>query len=310
MKECHPGDINPASAKLADAQLVLARSYQTSSWMRLVQAVQLADAIWRDDIDRVRDLVTGNPRLIHEDVLIRRDSNWSPPMTYAANLGRDRIIRMLHGLGATDLESAAGRAALQGKIETARMLYDMAGRPPIREGALGGPAYTLSAQGTALLISLGARVCDDYGRRRAPVDVVLETDARNPTAKHSILEMYAQHGLELPDTPTMALHRGRIDLLEEHLQHDDRNWPLSAQRVDKEARRRCGDQQGDRHRDSNGDGGRQPETTRADGQDWCEPQAQRSKDPPPDDHVSSWRGAGRAHASRGVIADRSEARSG
>lgn len=115
MKECHPGDINPASAKLADAQLVLARSYQTSSWMRLVQAVQLADAIWRDDIDRVRDLVTGKPRLIHEDVLIMRDSNWSPPMTYAANLGRDRIIRMLHGLGATDLESAAGRAALQGR---------------------------------------------------------------------------------------------------------------------------------------------------------------------------------------------------
>jgi hypothetical protein len=32
--------------------------------------------------------------------------------------------------------------------------------------------------------------------------------------------MYAQHGLELPDTPTMALHRGRIDLLEEHLRRD------------------------------------------------------------------------------------------
>jgi hypothetical protein len=32
--------------------------------------------------------------------------------------------------------------------------------------------------------------------------------------------MYVQHGIELPDTPTMALHRGRIDLLEKHLRRD------------------------------------------------------------------------------------------
>jgi hypothetical protein len=38
----------------------------------------------------------------------------------------------------------------------------------------------------------------------------------------SILELYVQHGLELPDTPTMALHRGRLDLLEEHLRRDPR----------------------------------------------------------------------------------------
>jgi ankyrin repeat protein len=52
------------------------------------------------------------------------------------------------------------------------------------------------------------------------VDVVLETDSRKPTEKHKILELYVQYGLELPDTPTMALHRGRIDLLEQHLRRD------------------------------------------------------------------------------------------
>ncbi len=216
----HPDPALPSHARLADAQLVLARSYEASSWPRLAQAAQLADAIWRDDLEAVRDLVTSNPRLIHEPVLIRADSNWGPPMTYAANLGRDRIIRMLHELGATDLESAAGRAALQGKVDTAKMVYDMAGRPPIKDGALGGPAYTVSAEGTALLLSLGAAVKDAAGNRLAPVDVVLETDGRNPAAKHAILEMYVEHGLELPDTPTMALHRGRIDLLEAHLRRD------------------------------------------------------------------------------------------
>ena len=218
LNEHHPdpsGD--PPSVKLADAQLALARSYQASSWPRLVQAVTLADAIWRDDLDATRELVTQNPNLIREQVLIRRDSNWGPPMTYAANLGRDRIIRMLHELGATDFESAAGRAALQGKVETAKMLYDMAGRPPLKDSALAGPAYTLSAAGTALLLTLGAR---PHGGQDSPVEVVLQTDSRKPAEKHAILEMYVRHGLELPDTPVMALHRGRIDLLERHLERD------------------------------------------------------------------------------------------
>src|SRR5260370_27845784 len=70
------------------------------------------------------------------------------------------------------------------------------------------------------MLECGARVCAENSMRLAPVDVVLETDSRNPSAKHQILELYVQHGLELPDTPTMALHRGRLDLLEDHLRRD------------------------------------------------------------------------------------------
>ncbi len=217
----HPETIDPASARLADAQLVLARSYQAPSWPRLAQACELIDAIWRDDVDAVKELVTKNPRLIHEEALIRR-GNWGPPLTYAANLGHDRIIKMLHERGATDLPSAIERATLQGKIGTARMLHAMAGSPTPPSDALEGPAYTLSASGTALQLELGARVRDADGRPIAPVHVVLETDSRKPGAKHDILEMYVRHGLELPDTPTMALHRGRIDLLEQHLKRDPR----------------------------------------------------------------------------------------
>ena len=84
LREHHPESIDPSATKLADAQLVLARAYGTSSWTRLVHAVQLADAIWRDDIDSVRTFITRNPELIREQVLIRPDSNWGPPMTYAA----------------------------------------------------------------------------------------------------------------------------------------------------------------------------------------------------------------------------------
>jgi hypothetical protein len=219
LAEYHPRTIEAASAKLADAQLVLARSYGASSWTRLVQSCDLIDAIWRDDLEAVRAIVTANPHLLHESARIRKD-NWGPPLSYAANLGRDRIIVMLRELGAKDLEHAIDRATLQSKIGTARLLHKMLGspRPPI--DSLGGPAYTLSESGTALLFELGARVRDENGRQLAPVDVVLETDGRRPPAKHAILEMYVHHGFELPDTPTMALHRGRIDLLEDHLRRD------------------------------------------------------------------------------------------
>jgi hypothetical protein len=102
------------------------------------------------------------------------------------------------------------------------MLYDMAGRPTLPDDALESPAYTITASGTALVFELGGRAVDESGKRVAPVDILLESDSRHPADKHAILEMYVAHGLELPDTPPMALHRGRIDLLEEHLRRDPR----------------------------------------------------------------------------------------
>jgi hypothetical protein len=219
LQEFHPRPTTPEMVKLADAQLVLARAYQAPSWPRLVRACHLVDAIWQDDVQMVRTLVTKHPALLHEPVLIR-ESNWGPPMSYAANLGRDAIIHALHALGATDHLHAIERAALQGKVGTAHLLHQLAGKPAVPEGALSGSAYTLNVAGTEFALGLGAKVADAEGLRLAPVDVVLETDSRNPTAKHRILELYAEHGLALPDTPVMALHRGRIDLLEQHLRRD------------------------------------------------------------------------------------------
>ena len=215
----HPEQPTPDVAKLADAQLALARSYGLVSWPRLVLACRLTDAIWRDDIDLVRDLVLKHPNLMHEDARGVK-GNWGPPMSYAANLGRDRIIAMLRDLGAADLQSAFDRAALQGRIETARQLYAMGARP--ERDAVMGPAETLHASGLAFLLDLGAPLSDQNGNRLAPVAMMLQTYSRNPTGKHQCLELVANQGIELPDTAPMAVHRGRIDLLEEHLHRDPR----------------------------------------------------------------------------------------
>jgi ankyrin repeat protein len=60
---------------------------------------------------------------------------------------------------------------------------------------------------------------------------MLETYSRSPTGKHACLEIAARHGIELPDTPVMALHRGRLDLLEAHLRAET---DLLARRFDHE----------------------------------------------------------------------------
>jgi len=203
--------------ELKDAQERLARKYGVASWARLVQACRLIDAIWRDDVEEIRQMVEAHPALLHEDARGIK-GNWGPPMSYAANLGRERVIAMLREQGAEDLQFAFDRACLQGELGAARQLFGMGARPA--RDAVMGPAETLSGTGMAFLLDLGAEISDGHGDRHAPVAMILETYGRNPEGKHECLELLAAHGCELPDTPVMAVHRGRIDLLEGHLRRD------------------------------------------------------------------------------------------
>lgn len=214
----HPGGADPAAATLEDAEEALARSYGLASWNRLVLACRMTGAIRRDDAAEVRELVRDHPELLREDARGVR-GNWGPPMSYAANLGRDAIVTMLRGLGAEDLDFAFDRAALQGRIATARLLHGFGARPA--RDAVMGPAESLNAAGMEFLLDLGAEVSDAAGDALAPFAMVLETYARNPEGKHRCLELLAARaGVELPDTPPMAVHRGRIDLLESHRLRD------------------------------------------------------------------------------------------
>lgn len=210
----HPRAVEAATAKLADAQLVLARSYGVPSWPRLKLACDLIEAICEDDVETVVDLVKKHPRLLREDARAV-PSSWGPPMSYAANIGRNRIVRALRELGAEDLQHAYDRACLQERLDTARLLHRMGARPG--PDAVMGPAETQSGGGMAYLLEeAGAEIRDGSGDRLAPVALVLQTYCRNPEGKHRCLELFAEHGITLPDTPPMAVHRGRVDLLERH----------------------------------------------------------------------------------------------
>ena len=218
LQKHHPKALDSAAARLTDAQFALARSYGLSSWPRLVTACRMTDAIWRGDVDAVRQLVRKNPKLLHEAARGVPDSNWGPPMSYAANVGQNDIIAMLRELGATDVQHAFDRACLQGKIETARRLHAMGARP--NPDSIGGTCETLNADGMAFLLELGAEIVDERGDMLAPLALLLTTYSRYPEGKHRCLEMVNQRSIKLPDTPVMAVHRGRIALLERHLERD------------------------------------------------------------------------------------------
>jgi ankyrin repeat protein len=218
LRQHHPEQPDAATVTLVDAQLVLARSYGVPSWPRLVLACQVTDAICHNRVNELRELMLTHPHLISENARGTAGCNWGRPMSYAANLGRTRIIDMLRALGASDLGHAFDRACLQGELDTARQLYAMGARPA--RDAFMGPAESLNAAGMRFLLELGAEISDANGNPLGPIAMVLEGYGRYPQGKHECLELLASNGTALPDTPTMAVHRGRIDLLEAHLRRD------------------------------------------------------------------------------------------
>jgi hypothetical protein len=206
-----------APLKLSGAQMVLARSYGAASWTRLVQACAVADAIWEDEPDRLRDLILKSPKLLDEPVRVQPD-NWGSPMSYAANLGRESMIAMLRGLGATDVQRAFVRACLQGQISAAKKLRGMGAE--VEPGMVMGPCETLNPDGLEFLLESGGKLADANGDPLAPIGLLLQTYTRNPAGKRRCLALAAERGVEFPDTPPMAVHRGRIDLLKELLRRD------------------------------------------------------------------------------------------
>ena len=203
---------DPSLAKLSQAQYVLARRYGVASWNRLVLACQMTDAIWRNDVSAVRELIIKHPSLITEDARGVK-GNWGPPMSYAATVGASEVVELCSQLGAADIQFAFERACLRGNLSTAKLL--IAKGAILNDGIVMGPCETLNGTGLEFLFQNGAKMVDHEGNRLAPVGLVLQTYSRNPQGKHLCLELMRRQGLEIPKTPSMAIHCGRTDWLDE-----------------------------------------------------------------------------------------------
>jgi hypothetical protein len=214
--------ISAAKFLLNDAQLVLAREYGFSNWAQLKERIDantvtglLLEAIQSDDRETVVRLLRANPNLLHVPLW---SGNWGPPMSHAANLGRLEIIKAVAVLGARDHQHAFDRAVLQGKLESARWLHEQGAK--LVPGIVMGACECLNPAGLGFLADLGAPFTDNKGDRLAPLGLALETYGRNPGGKHAVLEIFAQQGYALPDTPMMAFHCGKVDRLTGFLRRD------------------------------------------------------------------------------------------
>src|SRR4051794_17687255 len=211
-REFHPEPIGPAIAALADAQLVLARSYGASSWPQLAAAVKAIDAISRDEFEALREVAAAHPNLARDRD--RPHDAWHAALAYAADAAIRRVMMQLRERGVHSADALLARPDLQPVLDTLRLLGRLGGSPA--GDWVGGSVEVLRGSDFALLAEIGADVRASLGWTA----LTLETYARDPAGKHRILEVMASHGVPLPDSPTMAVHRGRLDLLEEHLRRD------------------------------------------------------------------------------------------
>jgi hypothetical protein len=125
--------------------------------------------------------------------------------------------------------------ALHKWLDTLGVLARMGGRPP--RGVVGGSVELLQGDDFAFMVGIGIEIgapgesSHSEGERdwRGLCAMALETYTRDLAGKHRILDVMADKGVPLPDSPAMAVHRGRVDLLERHLARDANvlNRPLS-----------------------------------------------------------------------------------
>jgi ankyrin repeat protein len=229
-----------AAASLAEAQRAVARQYGFPSWPKLKAHVdslhevgQLKDAIDTNDVERVKALMTRNPALHRAPLGYGKNG----PLTWAAECrvpreapgpARLEMARWMIEHGSDVHQGGDGplmRATLDdSRIAMAELLLEHGadvnalwdGRYPI----LCGPCECLAPRALRWLLEHGAEpdvVSKEYG---SPLAMLVATYSRNAPGKHACLEVFAELGFELPDTAMMALHRGRLDLLEAHLRRD------------------------------------------------------------------------------------------
>src|SRR5262249_43240306 len=228
------------AASLANAQFQLARQYGFASWPKLkahvesLQTVgQLKQAIDSNDLERVKQMMTRNPELHRAPLGYGKNG----PLTWVAECrvpreapgeARLAMARWMIENGSDVHQGGDGplmRAALSDtRIPMMELLVAHGanvnalwnGSYPI----ICAPCETLAPRALKWLLDHGADprvVSEDYG---GPLENLLCTYSRNARGKNACLEVLAGAGFDLPDTPALAFHRGRIDLLAAHLKRD------------------------------------------------------------------------------------------
>ena len=214
----HPDRVNPEAAKLADAQLVIARHYRQKTWPQLLKKVEsnkqfqlLENAFKSRDKKGIRQILN-RYHVLFERLLLRT----------AVLYGDVEMVKYLYELGARDVQDALGQAIYTCSKDIVDFLLSVGGdmEGSDRYGLIGASACELQNIESLKFVL-------NYRNQPIPKRVLSEffmilmgTYVRNPAGKHACIAELINHGLEVDDTPVMAFHQGRTDLLEQHLKRD------------------------------------------------------------------------------------------
>lgn len=227
------------ATSLANAQFQVARQYGFPSWPKLkahvesLQTVgQLKQAIDSNDLERVEALMTRHPELHRAPLGYGQNG----PLTWVAECRVPRVppgetrlamARWMIENGSDVHQGGDGplmRAALDdSRIPMMELLVDhgadvnavWGGHYPI----VLGPCETFAPKALKWLLDRGADL-HAAARYSCPVGMIIGIYSRRPRDKAACLEIVGAADFAFPDTPVMALHRGRLDLLQEHLDRD------------------------------------------------------------------------------------------
>ncbi len=227
------------ATSLAKAQFQVAREYGFASWPKLkahVESLQLAGqlklAIDANDLERVKELMTRHPELHRAPLGYGKNG----PLTWVAECRVPRVppgetrlamARWMIENGSDVHQGGDGplmRAALDdSRIPMMELLVEhgadvnavWGGHYPV----VLGPCETFAPRALKWLLDRGADL-HAAAKYSSPVGMIICIYSRNAEGKHGCLEIVEASGFALPDTPVMALHRGRLDLLQEHLDRD------------------------------------------------------------------------------------------
>jgi ankyrin repeat protein len=227
------------AASLAKAQFQVARQYGFASWSKLkahVESLQLAGqlklAIDANDLQEVKRLMTRHPELHGAPLGYGKNG----PLTWVAECrvprvppGETRIAmaRWMIENGSDVHQGGDGplmRAALDdSKLPMTELLVahgadvnaPWGGTYPV----ILAPLETFAPRTLQWLLDHGADL-HAAAKYCCPIEMLTCIYSRGAKAKNACFEIVGAAGFALADTPMMALHRGRLDLLQEHLDRD------------------------------------------------------------------------------------------
>lgn len=226
---------------LSEAQFKTARMYGFASWPQMKAYVdslglvgELKAAIDAEDLPLVKRLMTRHPDLHRAPMGYGNDG----PLTWVAECRIPRraptearldMARWMMENGSDVHQGGDGplmRAALADeRIPMMELLVrygaDIHARWHDQYPIILAPCETLAPKALRWLLAHGADATTP-SRYGTPMAMILVTYLRRPEDKHACLEAMAEAGFALPDTPVMAFHSGRRDLLQQHLERETR----------------------------------------------------------------------------------------